>query len=291
MKRINKMMAAMAAVAILALLPNTNTFPVKAAEPVTYAVKYVSEEQGWRYQPNTSTYDDSAGGGPITLLQTYLNDGDLVVVYNDLGTGTALDLGSVKLSNLTYAQNTKTSLVFAGAVQDCYVLGGSTGTVNCDVTNAYVYDTVTFNFNGNVGTLNLYTAGDALSSNIGTVGTVGHLYATSTTSQRVFFDLYDFAAGTLYFQDGAFVPKNTNFKNAEEHAAEAPEATEAPAVTETPTAPSTDTAAPSTNATTTDPSDEYDDVPKTGQSYLYLWLLLASAACFAGSLALRRTDK
>ena len=52
--------------------------------------------------------------------------------------------------------------------------------------------------------------------------------------------------------------------------------TEAPAETPAP-APSADS--------------EYDAVPKTGQNYLYLWLLGISALSFAGSIILKKTEK
>lgn len=276
MKRIQKIAAVLAAVAMLVLLPEASAFPAFAEEPVTYAVKYVSEETGWLYQPNTSTYDDSVNGHSIDNLLKVIKDGDLVVIYNDLGANKYLDLGNVKLSNLTYVEGAKWSMVFAGSVQDCYVLGGSTGTVNCDVENAYVYDTVVFNFNGNVKEMTVYAA-DKVQSSIGCEGTVGHLYGSCTTMNRTFFDLYDFAAGALFIQDGILTPKGS-YKSAEEHAAEL-----AAAPTAAPPAPE-NTPAPA-------PSDEYDDVPKTGQSNLYLWLLFASVVCFVGSRALKRSSK
>ena len=271
MKSIKKIAATLFAVAVLALLPNANAFRSQAAEPVTYAVKYVSDEQGWRYQPNTATYDDSLGGGPISILRTELKDGDLVVIYNDLGTNSYLDLGSANLSNLTYTQNTKTSFVFAGSVKDCYVLGGSTGTVNCNVENAYVYDTVVFNFNGNVKEMYV-EAGDNLRSSIGSEGTVKHLYVFSSSRDAILLNHYDFVKGALYIQEGVFLPQGA-FLTAQDHDA---------GLTLLP-----DEAPGSSSAS----SGEYDDVPKTGQSNLYLWLLCASAMCFAGSRALKRSAK
>lgn len=276
MKSIKKLAAALVAVAVLALLPNANAIKSRAAEPVTYAVKYVSDEQGWRFQPNTSTYDDSLGGGPISILRNDLKDGDLVVIYNDLGSKSHLDLGKVNLSNLTYTQNSKFSIVFAGSVKDCYVLGGSSGTVNCNVENAYVYDTVVFNFNGNVKEMRI-EAGNELQSSIGCEGTVKHLYAFSSSRGITLINNYDFVKGALYIQEGVFLPKGA-FLTAQDH-----EAGLTLLPDETPA--STSTAGSSSS------SDEYDDVPKTGQSNLYVWLLCASAMCFAGSRALKRSAK
>lgn len=268
MKKMKRIAAVLTAVAILVLLPESNASTVHADEPVTYAVKYVSDELGWRYQPYTSTFDDSKGSGQIQTLRQEIKDGDLVVVYNNIGTSTSLDLGNVHLSNLTYVNNTQWSMVYAGSVQDCYVLGGSTGTVNCDVKNAYVYDTVVFNFNGNVEELTV-NSGDKVLSSIGCEGTVGHLYVFSTTLDRQLFNYYDFVAGAMLFDNGVFKPQG-NFKTPDEHASNA-----------------ANSANPTEN--TTAPSDDYDDVPKTGQSNLYLWLLFASVVCFAGSRALKRS--
>lgn len=279
MKKIEKILSILTAVAILVLLPETNASTVHADEPVTYAVKYVSDELGWRYQPYTSTFDDSKGGGQIQTLRYEIKDGDLVVVYNDIGTSTSLDLGNVHLSNLTYVNNTQWSMVYAGSVDECYVLGGSTGTINCDVKNAYVYDTVVFNFNGNVEELTINSSEEVLSS-IGCKGTVGHLYAYAHTLNRHLFNHYDFVAGALLFDNGVFKPQG-NFKTADEHAADVANAANV--------ANSANSVNPTEN--TTAPSDEYDDVPKTGQSNLYLWLLFASVVCFAGSRALKRSVK
>lgn len=250
------------AVVMLTVLPQVNTLTANAEEPTTYSVKYVSAEQGWRYQYNTSEYDDGKHGDLIVTLRQNLKDGDLVVIYNDLGTSDTLDLGSVRLSNLTYA-NTQWSIVRVGSVQDCYVLRGSAGTINCDVTNAYVYDPVVFNFNGNVEEL-IVDSKDAVQSNVGCEGTVGHLRVHSSSP----FEFYDFAAGALLFDGGVFKPQGS-FATPEEHAA--------------------NIATLSANKNTATSSDEYDDVPKTGQSNLYLWLLFASVICFAGSRALKRS--
>lgn len=273
MKKIKKITAVLAAVAVLVLLPETNASTVHADEPVTYSVKYVSDELGWRFLKNSNDFS-SGNGNNIYYLTQDIKDGDLVVVYNDIGTSTPLDLGNVKLSNLTYANNAKWSMVYAGSVQDCYVLGGSTGTVNCDVKNAYVYDTVVFNFNGNVEELNI-TSGDNVQSNVGCGGTVGHLYVYSTTLDRALFNYYDFAAGALLFDGGVFKPQGT-FTTPEEHAANIANI-------------SANTTTAASSGTTAASSNDYDDVPKTGQSDLYLWLLFASMVCFAGSRALKRS--
>ncbi len=280
MKKIRKLAGVLAAVTALVLLPKASVLPAKAAEPVTYAVKYVSDELGWRFQANTSVFDSSNNGREMYYLMQDIKDGDLVVIYNDSDNASDLNLGNVHLSNVTYVQGCHFTIVFAGGVDDCYVLGGSSGTMNCDVKNAYVYDTVTFNFNNNVDNLYLYAA-DKFNSNLGVSGTVGHLTASTLPGQepyRVAFDYYDFPAGALYFKDGAFQPTASGYKTPEEHAQQSPQPQ--------PEAPQPEV----TQTDSPDPSDEYDEVPKTGQNSLYLWLLLGAGICFTGSFLLRRSE-
>lgn len=269
MKKMKRIAAILVAVTVLVLLPETNASTVHADEPVTYSVNYISDELGWRYLKNSNDFSSSTGSNIYYLTQE-IKDGDLVVVYNNIGTTTPLNLGNVHLSNLTFA-NKQWSMVYAGSVQDCYVLKGTTGTVNCDVKNAYVYDydPVVFSFNGNVEELTINSL-DSVQSNVGCGGTVGHLYVYSTTLDRVFFDYYDFVAGALLFDGGVFKPQGS-FTTPEQHAA--------------------NIATLSANKNTATSSDEYDDVPKTGQSNLYLWLLFASVICFAGSRALKRSTE
>lgn len=265
MKRIKKLAVVLAAVTALVLLPEANAFTSKAEEPVTYSVKYVSDNLGWRFQANTSTFDPNNDGRDMYYFPQYVKDGDLVVIYNEIGTSKPLDLGDVNLSNLTYVQGTKATIVYAGSVTDCYVLDGTFGTINCDVKNAYVYDTVTFNFNNNVTNLYLY-AKDKIHSDLAVAGTVGHLLATTPDKYEpyhVHFDYYNFSSGSLRFTGGAFNPTGSYDTSGEIDQQSAA-------------------------AEVSDSDDEYDDVPQTGQNYLYLWLLGASAVCFAGSIALKR---
>ena len=268
MKRIKKLAVVLATVTALVLLPEANALTSKAEEPVTYSVKYVSDNLGWRFQVNTSTFDTSNNGLDMYNFPQYVKDGDLVVIYNEIGTTQPLDLGDVNLSNLTYVKGTKATIVYAASVTDCYVLDGTTGTINCDVKNAYVYDTVTFNFNNNVSNLYLYAEGK-IKSNLAVVGTVDHLLSTTLPGREpysVHFNYYDFPSGSLRFSNGIFTPK-LGFKTPEEHAQ---------LISSTETSSTAD--------------DEYDDVPQTGQSYLYLWFFCASIICFATSIILKRTS-
>ena len=219
MKGIKKLIAVVMAAAMLTLLPNVNMLKANAAEAVTYAVKYMPNVGKWCYQEKTSTFDEKVPYMEVDSLRQLIKDGDLVVVYNDSDDAKSLDLGKVNLSNLTYAQNTKWSMVYAGSVRDCYVLGGTAGTVNCYVENAYLYDTVTFNFNSNVNNMIIY-GGDKISSSIGTMGTVGHMSAYDAAENRV-FNFYDFQAGVFYLENGIFRPRINmgSYKTEPEHMA------------------------------------------------------------------------
>lgn len=265
MKRIKKLAVVLAAVTALVLLPEANAFTSKAEEPVTYSIKYVSDELGWRFQTSPFTGNDK--GQEMHYFYERAKDGDLVVVYNDIGTNKALDLRDLNLSNLTY-MSTKSTVVYAGSVTDCFVLAGTYGTVNCDVTNAYVYDAVTFQFNNNVTNLYVY-AKEKITSNLIVAGTVGHLLATTPDDYqpyRQYANYYNFSAGALRFTGDGFNPRGSYFTF--EQISDQQSATEEGAAL--------------------DDDDEYDDVPQTGQDYLYLWFLGASAVCFAGSIALKR---
>ena len=119
MKGIKKLIAVVMAAAMLTLLPNVNMLKADAAEAVTYAVKYMPNVGKWCYQEKTSTFDEKVPYIEVDSLRKLIKDGDLVVVYNDSDDAKSLDLGKVNLSNLTYAQNTKWSMVYAGSVKDC----------------------------------------------------------------------------------------------------------------------------------------------------------------------------
>lgn len=269
MRTMKRLMAALCAAAMLVMLPAGSMMTAQAEEPVTYSVKYLNNK--WYFEANTSAFDEKGYYRDIYYLAESIKDGDIVVIYNDSDDAGALQLGNIRLSNLTYA-GTKFTMVYAGSVDTCYVNTGTSGTINCDVKNAHVYDTSVFNFNKNVGELNIY-AGDSVKSSVGCAGTVGHLKATNSQGNTI-FDYYDFEAGVLHFENGTFKPTRVAYKTPEEHFASVP----------------ANAAGADTPATGND-SDEYDDVPKTGQRSLYLWFLGAAVVCFAGSRALKVNER
>ena len=272
MKSVTKIAAVLVSVALLVLLPSANAFTAKAEEPVSYAVKFNSAKNEWRMQVNASVFDESKETLSASYLQQDLKAGDIVVVYNDVDTNVELNLGSARLSNLTLAKNTKFCIIKSGGVDECYVLGGSTSSINGDVTNAYVYDTTTCTFTGNVDTLTIYSAGDDLTSSVSVNGTVEHLYALPLNPPvfYTYYDLYHFSANTLYIKEGGLQTGSWAYLTADQYAAQTNN---------------------NSKQSPADTSDEYDDVPKTGQNSLYMWFLCAAALFFAGSCILRRADR
>ncbi len=79
-------MALAAAVLLLTPIGYSLTLRATAAEqPVTYAVKYVDSMGDWRFQAGTSTFDEGVGHRELYYLHQQLKEGDLVVVYNEIG--------------------------------------------------------------------------------------------------------------------------------------------------------------------------------------------------------------
>lgn len=286
MKTLKTFAFALAAAAASLFLSGTATMTVNAAEPVTYAVKYNANLDEWRMQKGTNVFDDNAESREVYYMQLELKAGDTVVVYSEGECKKELylglkDQGLPRLGNLTV--RTDWSVIYTGGVDNAYVLAGTSCSINGNVTNANVYDTAVATFSNNVGTLNIYGRDDGSDSSVSVGGTVGHLYVVPTNSNipRTFYNLYNFKAGSLNLQEGTLMSQSWQYMTAEEYALQNPN-------TATPEEPAAETPAQSVPAAD---DDEYDDVPKTGQSYLYLWFLGAAALCFAGSRAVRRTDK
>lgn len=284
-KRSKVIMLTLAAAALLILLPLRSSITAKAAEPVTYSVKYYADK-GWLCQP-LAEFKENEGSGDLNYLRTNLKDGDALVVYSGDVSNTPLDLGTVKLSNLTVHQNANV-VVNTGSVKDCYVLAGAFCAVNGDVTNAYLYGPTTCTFNDNVLNMTLYTKEDTLDeSRISCNKTIGYFCVhslSSDTNRQVFYNVKTtdliVLDGHYNIATGKYSPTPTEeYLKAMENAS----SSETPAAS----APST----PSTPSTPSAPasSDEYDHVPKTGDNgSVCFWLFLAAAAAGAASLALRK---
>ncbi len=262
MKKLKKLLSVLVAVSLLVLLPGVSSLTAEAAEPVTYSVKYVAGDiNAWRFQIG-SNFDDAGSHREMYYLLQDLKDGDAVVVYGNNVAAPLLDLGSVKLGNLTIHKGALVAAK-AGSIKDCYVLDGSSCAVNGDVTNAYIYDNPACTFNNNVQEMTLYFSGSQPVLNLSCSGTVGHFTAFSTLYNRTDYNYYNISAGALNLKYG--VPQMT----AEQYST-------VPTTGSQPAAPSTDS------------SDEYDSVPKTGDNYFAFLLLAAAAVCMTGSIMLKK---
>ncbi len=288
MKKFKTIVSMLAIAAMLTLLPGSNMLTA-SAEGDTYAVKYVDGK--WCYQKGSS-YDDSIlpHREVYYLLTEDLKEGDAVVVYNDKSDAPLLDLGSVRIGNLTIPQNNAFTMVSAGSYDLCYVLGGSTCSITGPVQNAYVYDypsPARCSFNSNVSNLEvLANTSDGLSLNLGCGGTVRHLYAH--TEGKTYYDLSGFSANTLSIENGVLkdpwrfstTPSADDLAMQEKLEA----ANQGQSQDQAQATPPAQTPAPQNPANS---DDLYDDVPKTGDSvpylHVYLWLFGTAALCFLGS--------
>lgn len=266
MKKFKKLAVILSTIAAMVLLPMSSTMTVRAEEPVTYYLKYVDNE-GWRFQVG-SAWDSNLGRREIYYLQQDIKDGDLLVVE---GSPTQLDLRlSVKLSNLTL-KNAATVVVGATSIQDLYVLEGSVAAVNGDITNAYLYNGSACTINNNV--TNLHVIGTyGLTATVNVVGDVAHVVGRD--DYQTFYEYYNVATGKMYVKNG------TVQTEAQYYSTTAPAETPQPTVTPQP---------PAGQNTQQPSSSEYDDVPKTGESSIYLWLLSIAGVCLAGSYTLKKS--
>lgn len=257
MKSFKKFVSLVAATALLALLPAENTLTASAAELTRHYVKYVDSISEWRYQ-QTQSWDDASTGRELYYLKENIKDGDILVID---GTGSSLNLElPVSLSNLTI-KNTNSAVVTTKGIQDLYVLQDSVAAINGDIANAYVYDNATCNLNNNVTNLILY--GDpVVKPTVVVAGTVG--YAKISDAQKVYYEFYSFEAGSFSIKEGIMKTDTSKYSTT-------PTAQSQPAPSQPPAS-----------------SSDYDDVPKTGDSSLYLLLFAASALFFAGGYALKR---
>ncbi len=211
-QKARKLITFLAVAAILIGVPRVCSLEASADGPVTYSVKYVPASNAWRYQSNTSTFDDKGYHRELYYLYQELKEGDLVVVYNDSPSVPTLDLGNTHLSNLTVTRCASFTIILSGDIDDCYLLDEAFCTINGNVTNAYVYDNVVCNFNKNVKELNLYPAGN-MTSSIGTVGTVDHVYAVPRNTQKALYSLYAFQSGAFAMKDGVLLTDKSKYSS------------------------------------------------------------------------------
>lgn len=172
-----------------------------ARSAVTYYVKY-SNKDGWRYQ--VGTWNEGGSNKEAYYLKDALQDGDKVVVDGNAGVPDvdALKLNvSVSLSNVTFVNKGKGNIT-AKSIENVFVLKDSLGIVNGNVTNAYVYDNATAQFNNDVAYLFIKkdTSNKQTAVVSGTVGCMQILDKERVTSQLFSFDKgkFEMREGTLY---------------------------------------------------------------------------------------------
>lgn len=272
MKKLKKFVSLLAIAALLVLIPSQNALTASAAEPVTYYLRFIDGE--WRQQ-QTAVWDDKAAHRELYYMNEAIKDGDIIIVEGSSTTPITVD---VKLSNLT-VKNGSSVVFHAKGYDECYILDQNTAAINGDVTNAHVYGSSKCNFNNNVSRLEIIGMGNDLNNlhaTVTTVGTVSHLAAIELTGE-VYFEYYDFPANTFRMEDGSLRTEEKNYSktpSAQQNAAQQNNTQQNAAQP------------PAQNQNTS--SDEYDDVPKTGESNLIFWLIGIAAVGIAGKYALNK---
>ncbi len=258
MKILKKFTLLLAAVALIGSSAFNPVTKVSAAEPVRHYVKYVSAINEWRYQA-TQTWSDTSNGRELYYLKQDIKDGDILVIE---GSGSSLNLElNATLGNITYLRTTD-AVVTAKGANELYVLKDTTAVFNGDVTTAYVYDNGICNLNNNVQ--NLYLNGvPSLAQTISVVGTVGTAYISAENIKE--YKAYSFQSNSFRMENGSIKTDKSKYSM---------------------TAPAA-TPAPSTGTN----SNDYDDVPKTGDSGLPIILLIIAALCFSARYALSYKQK
>ena len=266
MKRFKQFVSLLAATTLCVLLPDVSTLTAHAAEPVTYYVKYVNAEDEWEFQ--TGAWDDAVQSRELYYMLQNMNDGDYVVVDSGDTDHCFTQDFTKKLGNLTITKNSH-AVVSAPAIDEFYALEGSSSAITGNVTNAHTFDTAAVTFHSNVGFLELIDTRAQATGNVTAAGTVDHALRR-TDSGYIYFEVYNVAKGKLVI----------DYSNLE---------TDPAYYSTTPTA-SQEATAPSA-ATSNKPaaSGEYDDVPKTGESNLILWLSGIALLCLTGRKALKRS--
>lgn len=249
-------------------LLKVNTLSICAEEPTTFYMKYSNTEGKWLYQIG-SGWDDTKSGTDSYCLIYDMKDGDYVVIA-DSDAFHELNI-DFHLGNLTLLSGTSCSIT-AKSIKDCYLLAGSSASIFCNVTNAWVYDNVKANFNNDCLNLELiYDDKPTMAVNL--LGTCSYFYAHNNTSTM--YKLWNFRED-LIFSDGYLKTSHVNY-DIEPSNTEA--VTQTPAVTPAP--------APDTSSVADIDYSEYDKVPKTGETDRYIWAFGLAALCFSGSFLLK----
>ncbi len=227
---------------------------LSAEEPKTYYVKYNENQKDWWYQEGSS-WDAEKDGNLMYFFFTGVKDGDHVIVD---GTAGEQELHiDANLSSLTIIPNSKSS-VYATSIQDCYILGGGYANIHSNVTNGYLYDFSVCNFHMDARNVTVsYSVLDSVA--VAVVGKCDALLVQDINTGFRKYHLYD-------FKSAAVLRKGVIEVDPSQYSLVPPAA--APATPEA--------------------GDEYDEVPKTGESANYLFAFAAAMLCFAGAYAFKR---
>ncbi|MBQ2803288.1 MAG: hypothetical protein IJF07_05250 [Lachnospiraceae bacterium] len=276
MKKFTKIIALLAAVCMLVMLPNVNLLTVFAAEHTTYCLQYRPENDSWRYQVGSS-WEDGGEDRDLYYLNEAIKDGDYIVIDGTPSSSGNLEF-NVRLGNLTITHATSTVVVTANSIDECYILNDSVAAINGNVTNAYVYDHATVTFNNNVNTLKLL--GSDIVPIISCAGDVAHVICQK--GDEVLYEAFNFATGKLYIENGVI------YSN-EAHYSKTPVAQQTPATTQ---ATNQQASAPTTSTSSQQgaASSEYDDVPKTAHSTYVYYLIGFAMLCLGGSIILKKVS-
>lgn len=270
MKKFKKFVSLLAAAALIALLPGANALQASAATPTTYYVKYDIDKNEWRMQ--IGEWNNEYEGMEIYYLNNEseaMKDGDILVVLSneESAAGSTGLTVNAHLSNLTV--NRASVVISTGGVDECYVFGESYAAVTGNITNAYVYDDAKCTFHSNVTNLRMIASqANDVDTDVSVGGTVG--YASVSNSGGVIREYWNFVAGSFYYDNASGLMTDPSQYST---SGSAPAAAAA----------QTTASAAQTQSDKTSNSNEYDDVPKTGENHLLLVLLFAvSALSFAG---------
>ncbi len=273
MKKFKKFVSMLAAAAILAVTPGANVMQTEAATPTTFYLRFDSDDNIWRMQVNG--WNEEYEGRELYYLNEgdeKVKDGDIVVILeNEEGdTGSVTIDINARLSNLTV--NRATAMIKANGIDECYVLGGSYTAITGNITNAYVYDDAATTLHNNVTNLRLISSQSSeVEATVTVGGTVG--YASIANPGGILKEYYNFKAGTFHYDFASgLMTDPANYSTSGGGPAAAPAPNNSPA---------------QGNAS----SGAYDDVPKTGESDLVVWLFVVALMSFTGSVVLRKSTK
>lgn len=256
MKRLKKTFALFTAALFCVIPLFTQSLTAKAEEePITYYLKYLEDMKEWRYQQLTA-WDVNDNHGSLDHVLAYIKDGDTIVINGEESINLELE---VHLKNLTIL-NANTVIVSANGIDEVYQHDGVC-VLNTDVKDAYIYDKSVCNFNKNVTNLNIIGTDD-INAQIGVEGTADHVKGYD--NYRVYYEYYNFAKNTVRIINGSMHTDAAHYS----------------------TTPSSTSSAGSSSSSST--SGDYDDVPKTGESNMVIWLTGIAAVCLLGSYKLRR---